>query len=70
MAQSLDFLLHAGVDTVKLGGTTGQYDDAVQVLADPGVDIALHDRWSRWRSAPAASLPMKEVTIMDRRNPA
>ena len=40
-SKRLDFLLHAGVDTIKHGGTTRQHDVAIQVLAD--IDIALHD---------------------------
>ena len=39
-SKRLDFLLHAGVDTIKHGGATRQHDVAIQVL---GIDIALRD---------------------------
>merc|ERR1712086_525963 len=36
-----DLLLHAGIDAFEHGGTAGEDDVAVEVLAD--VDVALHD---------------------------
>jgi len=39
--QGLDFLLHAGVNSLEHGGAPRQDDVSVQVLAD--IDVALHD---------------------------